>query len=64
MKEINEERENNGKKPFDGPKPPEEKEISESTTDPECGIFTKASTKNAWHIRLRRLAIRTVMLWM
>ena len=45
MKEINEERENNGKKPFDGPKPPEEKEIMESATDPDCGIFHKGEHK-------------------
>lgn len=37
MEEINEERSDHGKKPFDGPKTPEEKEISESTTDPESG---------------------------
>ena len=45
MKEINEERENNGKKPFDGPKPPEEKEIAESTTDPDSGVFHKGEHK-------------------
>ena len=41
MEEINEERNDHGKKPFDESKPPEEKEISESTTDPESGVFHK-----------------------
>ena len=45
MDEINEERENNGKKPFDGTKLPETKEITESTTDPECGVFHKGEHK-------------------
>lgn len=45
MNEINEEREKNGKKPFDGSKKPEEKEVTESTTDPECGVFHKGEHK-------------------
>ena len=45
MKEINEEHENNGKKPFESPKAPEEKEVTESTTDPECGVFHKGEHK-------------------
>ena len=45
MNEINEERESNGKKPFDGPKPLEEKEETVSTTDPECGVFHKGEHK-------------------
>ena len=48
MKEINEEREGNGKKPFDGPKPPQEKEIKESTTDPESGVFHKGEHKKCF----------------
>ncbi len=48
MKEINEEREENGKKPFDGPKPPQEKEIKESTTDPESGVFHKGEHKKCF----------------
>ena len=48
MKEINEEREENGKKPFDGPKPPQEKEIKESTTDPESGVFHKVEHKKCF----------------
>ena len=45
MQEITEERENNGKKPFDGPKPPEEKTMAESTTDPDSGVFHKGEHK-------------------
>ncbi len=43
MEEINEDRENHEKKPFDDTKPPkeEEHEIIESTTDPDCGVFHK-----------------------
>ena len=41
MDEINEDREEHGKKPFNGPKPPGEKEISGSETDPESGVFHK-----------------------
>lgn len=41
MDEINEDREEHGKKPFDGPKPPEDKIVNESTTDPESGVFHK-----------------------
>ena len=48
MEEINEERNDHGKKPFDGPKPPEEKEISESTTDPESGVFHKGEHKKCF----------------
>ena len=46
MKEINEDRENHDKKPFDNDKkPPEEKMINESTTDPESGVFHKGEHK-------------------
>lgn len=45
MKEINEEREKNGKKPFDEPKPSEKKETVESTTDPDSGVFHKGEHK-------------------
>ncbi len=45
MAEINEDRESHDKKPFDGPKPPEEKIINESTTDPESGVFHKGEHK-------------------
>lgn len=48
MEEINEERNDHGKKPFDGPKPPEEKEITESTTDPESGVFHKGEHKKCF----------------
>lgn len=45
MNEINEDREEHGKKPFDGPKPPETKIVNESTTDPESGVFHKGEHK-------------------
>ncbi len=45
MEEINEDRAEHGKKPFDGPKKPEEKVINESTTDPESGVFHKGEHK-------------------
>ncbi len=45
MAEISEDREEHGKKPFDGPKKPEEKEITVSTTDPESGVFHKGEHK-------------------
>ena len=48
MEEINEERNDHGKKPFDETKPPEEKEISESTTDPESGVFHKGEHKKCF----------------
>ena len=48
MAEINEDRETHGKKPFDGPKPPEEKEITASATDPESGMFHKGEHKKCF----------------
>ena len=51
MKEVNADREEHGKKPFDDDdhnEPPKEtKTVSESTTDPDSGVSTKVSTKNA-----------------
>lgn len=48
MEEINEERNDHGKKPFDESKPPKEKEISESTTDSESGVFHKGEHKKCF----------------
>lgn len=48
LKEINEDREEHGKKPFDGPKPPEKKIVNESTTDPESGVFHKGEHKKCF----------------
>ena len=46
MNEINEDRKKHNKKPFDNDKkPPEEKIINESTTDPESGVFHKGEHK-------------------
>ncbi|MFR2153693.1 MAG: hypothetical protein ACLS48_02480 [[Eubacterium] siraeum] len=58
MEEINEDREEHGKKPFDDTKPPKERIVNESTTDPECGVFHKGEHKNALHIQHRPLATR------
>ncbi len=48
MEEINEDRDDHDKKPFDGPKPFEDKEITESTTDPESGLFHKGEHKKCF----------------
>ena len=48
MEEINQDREEHGKKPFNGPKPPEEKEVSESKTDHESGVFHKGEHKKCF----------------
>ena len=48
MEEINQDREDHGKKPFDGPQDPEEKTITESTTDPESGVFHKGEHKKCF----------------
>lgn len=48
MREINEDREEHGKKPFDDSKPPEEKIVHESTTDPESGVFHKGEHKKCF----------------
>ena len=45
MDEINEDREEHGKKPFDEPKPLEKKIVNESTTDPKSGVFHKGEHK-------------------
>ena len=45
MEEINEDRKEHGRKPFDGPKPPEKKIVNESATDPESGVFHKGEHK-------------------
>ncbi len=45
MEEINEDREEHNKKPFDDTKSHEEKTISESVTDPESGVFHKGEHK-------------------
>ncbi len=45
LKEINEDREEHGKKPFDDNKPPKDKKVNESTTDPDSGVFHKENIK-------------------
>ena len=45
MEEINEDRKEHDKKPFDGPKELEERIINESVTDPESGVFHKGEHK-------------------
>lgn len=48
--EINEDRENHGKKPFDDNdnQPPKMKETTQSTTDPESGVFHKGEHKKCF----------------
>ena len=54
MEEINADREEHGKKPFDGDdqngseKPVEEKIVTESTTDPESRVFHKGEHKKCF----------------
>lgn len=48
MEEINEDRESHDKKPFDETKPPKDKEITQSTTDPESGVFHKGEHKKCF----------------
>ena len=53
MEEINRDRDAHGKKPIkddddDQPKPPKEKIVSESTTDPDSGIFHKGEHKKCF----------------
>lgn len=46
---INQDREDHGKKPFDdNDKPPKEKIITKSKTDPECGVFHKGDHKKCF----------------
>ena len=47
MEEINEDREEHGKKPFsdDDNDPPKTKIVNESKTDPDCGVFHKGEHK-------------------
>lgn len=61
MEEINEDRADHGKKPFDGTKATEEKAINESTTDPKAECFTKENTRNALHIQHRQVVTKTAM---
>lgn len=47
--EINKDREEHGKKPFDyNDKPPKDRIIITSTTDPECGVFHKGEHKKCF----------------
>jgi hypothetical protein len=49
MEEVNADRKEHGKKPFDSTqKPPEEKEITVSKTDPESGLFQKGEHKKCF----------------
>ena len=48
MEEINEDREDHDKKPFNKSKAPEEKEITVSVTDPESGVFNKGEHKKCF----------------
>ena len=49
LEEINQDRDDHGKKPFDdNGKPPKEKTVNQSTTDPECGVFHKGEHKKCF----------------
>ena len=49
LEEINQDRDDHGKKPLDGNnKPPKEKTVKQSTTDPECGVFHKGEHKKCF----------------
>lgn len=48
FEEVNQDREKHGKKPFNGPKPPKERVVNESTTDPESGIFQKGEHRQCF----------------
>jgi hypothetical protein len=49
MEEVNADRKEHGKKPFDSTqKPPKEKEITVSKTDPESGLFQKGEHKKCF----------------
>ena len=49
LEEINQDRDEHGKKPFDdNDKPPKEKIVNQSTTDPECGVFHKGEHKKCF----------------
>ena len=48
MNEINQDRDEHDKKPFDDSKPPETKESKVSTTDPESGVFHKGEHKKCF----------------
>ncbi len=59
MEEINEDREEHGKKPFDDTKPPKEKEsLMNRPPTQNAEYSTRANTKNALHIQHRPLATR------
>ena len=48
LREINEDREEHGKKPFDDSKPPKESDVKESTTDLDSGVFHKGEHKKCF----------------
>ena len=50
FEEVNRDREEHGKKPFDDDdsKPPQEKEVTVSTTDPDSGVFHKGEHKKCF----------------
>lgn len=48
FEEINEDRRDHGKEPFKGTKPPEDRMRTESTTDPDSGMFIKGEHKKCF----------------
>jgi hypothetical protein len=62
LQEINEDRQAHGKKPFadkeDDDADPPTKEVQQSTSDPESGLFHKGEHKRILLMSLRQLAIK------
>ena len=64
MEEINEDRNEHDKKPFDDTKPPKDKIYQSQQQTLKAEYFTKVSIRNALHIQRRQAVIKTVMYWM
>ena len=48
FEEVNQDREKHDKKPFNGPNPPKDRVVNESTTDPESGVFHKGEHRQCF----------------
>lgn len=59
FEEINQDREDHGKKPFDGGNPPKEKVVTESKPTLNAEFSTRESTRSAFLMRRRPPATRT-----
>lgn len=61
MEEINEDREDHDKKPFDGEKPPKDKKSHSPQQTREAACFTRANTRNALPTPNRQAVTKTDM---